>query len=77
MIIKMKYKATLTTESRNAKPISRAIDIDNVRLEDLKIETKFDDGKIITEIESRSMNSLLATLDDIIHCQIVAEKVIS
>ena len=76
MIIRMKYKATLTTESMGAKSISRAIGIDNILLENLKIETKYKNEKIITEIESKSMNSLLATLDDIIHCQIVAEKVI-
>jgi len=72
----MKYKAILTTESGDARSISRAIGIDNIILENLKIETKFDDKRIITEVESNSIDSLLSTLDDIIHCQIVAEKVI-
>jgi len=73
----MKIIATLKTESKDAKSVASALDIDNVKLEKLRVETKSERGKILTRIESDSVNTLINTLDDIIRCQIVAEKIIT
>ncbi|OYT42283.1 MAG: hypothetical protein B6U86_00480 [Candidatus Altiarchaeales archaeon ex4484_43] len=73
----MKIIATLKTESKDAKSVASALDIDNVKLEKLRVETKSERDKILTRIESDSVNTLINTLDDIIRCQIVAEKIIT
>lgn len=73
----MKIIATLKTESKDAESVASALDIDNVKLEKLRVETKTEKDKILTRIESNSINTLINTLDDIIRCQIVAEKIIT
>jgi len=75
-IIKVRYIAILKTESRDAKNLAKALDVDNVKLENLKIKSRARGKKIITELESNNLNTLLSTLDDIISCQMVAEKLI-
>jgi len=73
----VKIIATLKTESKDAESVASALDIDNVKLEKLRVETKTEKDKILTRIESNSINTLINTLDDIIRCQIVAEKIIT
>ncbi|HDH40814.1 MAG TPA: hypothetical protein ENG12_00165 [Candidatus Altiarchaeales archaeon] len=73
----MKFKAVLKTESKDAESVASALDIDNVKLEKLRVETKSERDKILTRIEADSINTLINTLDDIIRCQIVAEKIIT
>jgi len=73
----MKIIATLKTESKDAESVASALDIDNVKLEKLRVETKSERDKILTRIEADSINTLINTLDDIIRCQIVAEKIIT
>ncbi len=72
----MKFKAVLRTESKDAKSVASALDVDNIKLEKLRVETKTEKDKILTKVESNSMNTLINTLDDIISCQITAEKII-
>lgn len=72
----MKIIATLKTESKDAGSVASALDVDNVKLEKLRVETKTEKDKILTKIESNSINTLINTLDDILCCQIVAEKII-
>jgi len=74
---RMKFKAVLKTESKDAESVASALDIDNVKLEKLRVETKSERDKILTRIEADSINTLINTLDDIIRCQIVAEKIIT
>ena len=73
---KLKYRAILNTDSVDAKSVAQALNRDNLDTTGLKIKTESRGKKIVTEVEASSMKSLLATLDDIISCQIVAEDVI-
>ena len=70
------HSAILKTDSGDSDSVSKALDVDNVELDDLNIHTKVKDKKIVTRISSENMNTLLHTLDDIISCQMVAERVI-
>lgn len=72
----MKVKALLKTESKDAKSVASALDVDNIDLENLRVATKTEKDRIITKVESNSMSTLISTLDDIISCQITAEKII-
>jgi len=66
--------ATLITDSKDCESVAFALNVDNIKKEDLEIETKRNKDKIITRVEAKNINTLLATLDDIIYCQMVAEK---
>lgn len=68
--------AALKTDSGDAKSVAQALRRDNLNLNGLRITTNYMDKRIITDVESKSMKSLLSTLDDIISCQILAEDAI-
>ena len=70
----MKFSAVLKTESKDAESVSRALQIDNVDMEGFRINTGVERGRIVTEMESDRINTLLSSLDDVIECQMVAEK---
>ena len=72
----MKHKATLKIKSRDAGSVAEALETDNLEMEDLKIKSSSDKDYVITEVESNNLGSLLSTLDDVLHCQIMAENVI-
>ena len=72
----MMISAELTTQSKDAASVSAALDVDNVQLSGLVVRTKTGKDTIITEIESNSIKTLIRALDDLICCQIVAEKTI-
>ncbi len=75
----MNISATLKTESKDAKNIASTLEVDNVNdveAEGLRIHTRDVNGQIISEIKSKKINTLINTLDDLIRCQIVAEKTI-
>jgi len=72
----MKFKAVLKTESMDPISVSKALEIDNIELENMRIKTIPYKGYILTTVESNSLKSVLNTLDDIIFCQMVAEEVI-
>ncbi|MEM2917927.1 MAG: KEOPS complex subunit Pcc1 [Candidatus Altiarchaeota archaeon] len=68
------HKALLLTESKDAKNIAKSLDIDNLNRENLKVSTKLFKGRIRTKVKADKISTLLSTLDDIIRCQIIAEK---
>ena len=71
------HEAVLTTISHDAKSVAASLHVDNVSDNRLKIETKVKKrGKIVTHVSAKSIPTLLNTLDDIIHCQMSAEKII-
>lgn len=70
----MKISAILNTESRDSESTAAALDADNIELDGLRVETKKEKNKVITIIESNSLKTLIHTLDDLICCQMVAEK---
>jgi len=64
----------MTTESQDAKAVSRALCPDNKDMDSIEIETV--SGNLVrTSVSSASIGSLISTLDDVISCQIGAEKV--
>ena len=69
----MKFSAVLKTESMDAESVSKALQIDNVDMENFKIDTGVDKGRIVTKIDAEKINTLLSSLDDVIKCQMVAE----
>jgi hypothetical protein len=73
----MMISAVLTTRSKDAASVSAALDVDNVQLDGLSVRTKTRKDTIITEIAAGSIKTLIRALDDIICCQIVAEKTIA
>jgi hypothetical protein len=73
----MKYTARLETESADAPSVSRALDVDNIKLKGLEISSTQKGGKIITEVGSNSLPTLINTLDDLISCQMAAEKLLT
>ena len=73
----MKYVASLSTESKDASSVSAALNVDNIKLDGLKIVSGISGGRIVTEIESNSLKTLINTLDDLISCQMAAEKLLS
>ncbi len=68
--------ATLITNSKDCQSVSQSLNVDNTRFNDLEVKTATKDDRIITHIKTKNINTLLATLDDIILCQMVAEKTI-
>ena len=66
--------ATLITESNDSKIVASALSVDNIKLDGMEIKTSTDNDKIITQINAKDTKTLLATLDDILFCQMVAEK---
>lgn len=72
----MMISAELMTQSKDAASVSAALDVDNVQLDGLTVRTKTRKDTIITEIEASSIKTLIRALDDLICCQIVAEKTI-
>lgn len=72
----MMHFAKIHTKSKNSKEVCGSIDVDNVSLKDLSIETEFDSNSIMTVVKSNSMRTMLNTIDDLIRCQIAAESMI-
>jgi len=72
----MKIKARLILESKDAKVVSKSLDIDNVLLDNLKIKTYGHGNKVVTEIKTTNLKSLLNTIEDLLQCYSVAEKLV-
>jgi hypothetical protein len=72
----VKYVARLTTESKDASSVSRALNVDNIKLDGLVVESGIAGKKIVTDIESNNLKTLINTLDDLISCQMTAEKLL-
>jgi hypothetical protein len=65
----------LKTDSRNSQAVASALKIDNAEMKDLSVKTKAGE-QIVTTVEAKSISKLISTLDDLVACQIAAEKVI-
>ena len=72
----MNCHATLTTESKDAPSVAKALNADNVRMAGLTVETSASDGRITSEIRSESVTTLMSTIDDILRCQMTSEALI-
>ncbi len=70
------HEALLTTDSHDARSVSKSLDVDNVHEGNFSIVTKIKNQKIETRIKANSVSTLLSTLDDVIRCQMIAEKTI-
>ncbi len=70
----MNIKALLSTESMMPKAQSLSIQVDNIKMKDLRIESSITDGFVNTIIECNRAGTLLSTLDDILRCQIISEE---
>jgi len=70
----MKFSAVLKTESGDAKSVSKALQIDNVDMENFRMGTGAEKGRIVTKVEAEKISTLLSSLDDVIKCQMVAES---
>ena len=57
---------------KNAESIAKSIKVDNY----IFVKTKTKDNKIMSEIESDSIPSMLHTIDDYLSCVGVAENII-
>lgn len=55
-----------------AKTVFRSIDVDNFNFVNAKIDGK----QFVVEINSKSVSSLIHTLDDLLSCISVAEKIV-
>jgi tRNA threonylcarbamoyladenosine modification (KEOPS) complex Pcc1 subunit len=58
-------------DEKESKAILRSIEVDNLEY----INSRQDGRTIITNIESKSISSLIHTLDDYLSCVSVAEKI--
>lgn len=68
----VKCKARLSVESCDSGFIARAIGADNLPY----VKTRFEGGRVITDVEVGSIGSMLVTLDDILVNIKVANDVI-
>lgn len=76
----MMHKAFLRTASSDAKSVARSLKVDNDfdSGSGVRIETRVEgDDVVSTLVESESIPTLLGILDDMIHCQMSAEKLLS
>jgi len=72
----MNCHARLVTESSDATSAAAALTADNTALESLRVTTRAAGGMVVSEIDSASVSTLLATVDDLLRCQMAAESVI-
>ena len=72
----MKHTAVLTTESKDPKSVAASLSVDNRNLSGQRVETTPEKDSIVSRIECESVRSMLASIDDLIRSQIVAESVV-
>ena len=70
----MIVEAVMKTDSVDPASVAASLQTDNVVLEDLCVET-FGDNNVVTKVKANGIPTLISTLDDILACQIAAEKV--
>jgi hypothetical protein len=73
----MNCHARIVTESQNASAVAGSLNVDNVALGCLKIKSAVLGGKVVTEIDANSIGTMLATIDDVLRCQITSEGLIT
>ena len=62
-------------EERKANKIARLLEIDNTVVP-IKVKSKNLGNKVITEIEHESLKTLLTTLEDVLFCEWIIDKVL-
>jgi hypothetical protein len=72
----MKHTATIKTMSKNSREVCKSLNVDNITLKDLSVETGFSKETITTVVKSNSIRSMLNTIDDLLRCQMAAESAI-
>jgi len=72
----MMCHAKLTTESKDATSVAKSLHTDNMEADYLSVTTRAQGGQIVSEISSNTVSTLLATVDDLIRCQITSESLI-
>jgi hypothetical protein len=72
--VELKVTSILSTESKNAVAAAKTINVDNVRMENLRVSSRVSGVVVETRIECTSIGTLLNTLDDVIRCQITSEE---
>ena len=70
-------KALLYTFSRDPETVARALNVDNVKEDKLRIRTKAVGGYVVSEVETKKLPTMLNCLDDLIACQMIAERILS
>ena len=72
--MKVKSKIELKFKSEETAKITyKTLEVDNENFLDSKLE----DDTITYEIDNESLTTTLATIDDLIACEILSEKIIS
>ncbi|HHQ45404.1 MAG TPA: hypothetical protein ENN13_04625 [Candidatus Altiarchaeales archaeon] len=70
----MMVKALLKTDSKNPEALAKALNADNISADSLKVEC-VGGRQVVTTVESKSLSTLISTLDDIVSCMQAGEKV--
>ncbi len=71
-----KVRCSLRIEFQSAEEatrVQRAVELDNQGY----VSTRVVDNAILAEIEASSLNSLLHTLDDLLSCTTLSEKIVA
>jgi hypothetical protein len=75
---KRRSRVTASVESEYpsqvAEAISRALEADNASTADVSVITERLGGRVVTRVDSVSLEKLLPVLDDLLFCQSVAER---
>lgn len=72
MKVKSKIELKFKTE-KTAKITYKTLEVDNENF----LDSKFEGNTITYEINSESLTTTLATIDDLIACEILSEKITS
>jgi len=62
-------------DEKKAKKIAYLLEIDN-RATPIKIKTENIGNKVVTKIEHKNLPTFLATIEDVIFCETIIEKII-
>ncbi len=75
----MKFEAKIVARystSKLAKSIAKALNVDNLSLENLYIKTYSRNNEIISKIVAKKLETFVTTTDDLLLCKRVAEGVL-
>ncbi len=76
----MKFEVEIIAEystSKFAKSIAKALDVDNLSLENLYIKTCNENNKVVSKVVAKKLKTFVATVDDLLLCKKVAEGVLN
>lgn len=73
----MTIAATLKTDSGDPESVAKSLTADNKAEGALSVDTLVEGGQVSTRITCDSLPTLLATIDDLLRCQMASEEVIA